>query len=215
MLNSLMVPLGTTNEEDRRKILLDSSNVEFGTTLNDDRRVAVITIGKWVASNLGSYSHLGYSEESKNLHDCTFDTLPKFGPEHQSLMSKYLTEELFHQLKDKKSSKRYTLSNVVIQAGLVLPHLMCGATAGDESCWDIFKELYYPIIYSWHGFDAYTQEHDSSRADLDPSKLKVSADQVSLFNQHVVSTRIRAARNIRGFALPPGATDDQTFAAFL
>lgn len=30
--------------------------------------------------------------------------------------------------------------------------------------------------------------------------------QLALLNEYVVSTRIRAARNIAGFALPPGAT---------
>ncbi len=168
------------------------------------------------------------SEESMelraNFNFISFDTYPEFGPENKSLTAKYLTRELFDQLKDKKSSKGYTLSNA-IQNAVVLPHLMCGATAGDEECWEIFKELYYPIIYSWHGFNAYTQKHDcSSPVDLDPSKLKVSADQVSLFNQHILSTRIRAARNIRGFSLTPGATDEdracveailnETFAAF-
>jgi creatine kinase len=43
--------------------------------------------------------------------------------------------------------------------------------------------------------------------DLDYSKLKFSPVQKKLFNEYVVSTRIRAARNISGFSLPCGATD--------
>jgi len=120
-------------------------------------------------------------------------------------MSKTLTQELFDQLKDKKSSKGYTLSNVIM-TGVVTPHLGVGATAGDEECWDIFKDLYYPVIKGWHGYDAYTQKHP---VDLDPSKLWFTDEQRETFNKYVVSTRIRAARNISGFALPAGATAEE------
>jgi ATP:guanido phosphotransferase, N-terminal domain len=41
--------------------------------------------------------------------------------------------------------------------GVVTPHLGVGATAGDEECWELFKDLYYPIIKEWHGYDAETQ----------------------------------------------------------
>lgn len=150
----------------------------------------------------GSYK--GDSKDSKDFHYVTFDELPKFGEEHKSLMSKVLTPELFEQLKDKASSKGYNLSNAIM-TGVVTPHLMCGATAGDEECWEIFKDLYYPIIKEWHGYDAYTQKHP---VDLDASKLKFTEEQTALFNKYVVSTRIRAARNLRGYSLPTGATDE-------
>jgi creatine kinase len=88
--------------------------------------------------------------------------------------------------------------------GVVTPHLGVGCTAGDEECWELFKDLYYPIIKAWHGYDAYTQTHPM---DLDPSKLKFTDEQRATFNQYVASTRIRAARNISGFSLPPGATE--------
>ncbi|RYY87198.1 hypothetical protein EON63_04470 [archaeon] len=45
-----------------------------------------------------------------------------------------------------------------------------GATAGDEECWELFKDLFYPIIHGWHGYDAYTQKHP---VDLNPDHLKV------------------------------------------
>ena len=41
--------------------------------------------------------------------------------------------------------------------GVVTPHLGVGATAGDEDCWETFKDLYYPIIKEWHGYDPETQ----------------------------------------------------------
>jgi len=148
--------------------------------------------------------YMGDVKDTKDFHYVTFHERPHFGPEHKSLMAKYLTPELFAQLKDKHSSKGYTLSNA-IQTGVVTPHLMCGATAGDEECWEIFKDLYYPIIKEWHGYDAYNSKHP---VDLDPSKLHFTPEQAALFDKYVASTRIRAARNIAGFSLPTGATDE-------
>ena len=69
----------------------------------------------------------------------------------------------------------------------------------------MFKDLYYPIIKGWHGYDAETSTHPT---DLDPEKLVFSEEQVSKFDQYVVSTRVRAARNIRGHPLPAGATHE-------
>ena len=63
---------------------------------------------------------------------------------------------MFEKLKDTKSPKGYTLSNAIM-TGVVTPHLGVGATAGDEDCWETFKDLYYPIIKEWHGYDPETQ----------------------------------------------------------
>eukprot|EP00401_Gymnodinium_catenatum_P029635 CAMPEP_0117558446 /NCGR_PEP_ID=MMETSP0784-20121206/52840_1 /TAXON_ID=39447 /ORGANISM="" /LENGTH=475 /DNA_ID=CAMNT_0005355775 /DNA_START=44 /DNA_END=1471 /DNA_ORIENTATION=+ len=150
----------------------------------------------------GSYA--GDPKDSTDFKYVTFSEVPKFGPEHKSLMSKVLTPELFEKLKDLKSDKGFTLSNAVM-TGVVTPHLGVGAVAGDENCWEVFKDLYYPIIKGWHGYDAYTQKHP---VDLDPSKLVFTDEQKETFNKYVVSTRIRAARNISGFSLPTGATDE-------
>ena len=60
-------------------------------------------------------------------------------------MKKYLSAELFAKLKNAKSNKGFTLSNVIM-TGVVTPHLKVGAVAGDEHCYVVFKELYAPII---------------------------------------------------------------------
>jgi len=88
-----------------------------------------------------------------------------------------------------------------VQTGCLIPHLGVGCTAGDEDSWEVFKELYYPVIKDWHNYDAATQKHPT---DLTPSKLKFSPEQQANFNRYVASTRIRAARNVSGFALPCG-----------
>lgn len=148
-------------------------------------------------------AYMGDVKDTPDFKYLTFTEVPKFSSAHRSLMSKVLTPELFEKLKDVKSSKGYTLSNAIM-TGVVTPHLGVGATAGDEECWELFKDLYYPIIKGWHGYDAYTQKHP---VDLDPSKVVFTDQQRALFGEYVSSTRIRAARNISGFSLPTGATD--------
>lgn len=135
-----------------------------------------------------------------------YDQCPAFTPEHKSLMAKVLTEnpELFSKLKEAgATAKGFTISRA-IQTGVMTPHLGVGCTAGDEEAWELYKDLYYPVIKGWHGFDPATQNHAS---DLDPSKLVQNEEQTALFNKYVVSTRVRAARNVSGYALPAG-TDD-------
>jgi len=147
-------------------------------------------------------AYLGDPKDDSKFKYVTWNEIPSFTPVHKSAMAKHLTPEIFNQLKDLVSPKGYTLSNVIM-TGVVTPHLGVGATAGDEYCFDTFKELYYPIIKDWHGYDAYVSKHPT---DLDPSKLVFSDEQKEKFNKYVSSTRIRAARNIKGFSLPPGAT---------
>merc|ERR1711871_987371 len=146
---------------------------------------------------------LGDAKDTDDFKFLTYAAVPKW-TNHRSLMSKVLSPELFDSLKDAKTSAGYTLSNA-IQTGVETPHLGVGATAGDEECYEVFKDLYYPIIKGWHGYDAETSIHPT---DLDPEKLVFSEEQVSKFDQYVVSTRVRAARNIRGHPLPAGATHD-------
>lgn len=176
-------------------------DAKFAELKEDDGKVPLSKFEDPYLKYGGEYR--GDVKDSKDFKYLTFDTVPKFSPAHRSLMSKVLTPELFEKLKDVKSSKGYTLSNAIM-TGVVTPHLGVGATAGDEECWELFKDLYYPIIKGWHGYDAYTQKHP---VDLDPSKVVFTDQQRALFGEYVSSTRIRAARNISGFSLPTGATD--------
>ena len=146
-------------------------------------------------------------KDTEDFRYITFTELPPFTDGHKSLMRKFLTPELFEKLKDVKSSKGYTLSNA-IQAGVLRPHLGVGFTCGDEECFELYKELLYPIVQGWHGFDPETQVHKS---DLDVSKLVFGDEQQAKFAQYVKSTRIRAARNISGYSLPAGSSAADRF----
>lgn len=123
-------------------------------------------------------------------------------------MAKHLTQEIFDKLKDVKTSKGYTLSHA-IQTGVMTPHLGVGITAGDEESWETFKDIYYPVIKGWHEYDPETQTHKS---DLDSENLVFPEEIQEKFNKYVKSTRIRAARNISGYALPAGSSAEDRMA---
>ncbi|RLO08770.1 hypothetical protein DYB28_006073 [Aphanomyces astaci] len=128
----------------------------------------------------------------------TESNYPYFTPKHKSLMAKHLTVELYDKLKDVKTAKGYTLDDA-IQTGLDNPHLGVGVVAGDEESYTAFKDLYDPVIEGWHGFKA-DAKHVT---DMDVSKL-VRSDKLDM--SYIGSTRVRAGRNIRGLAFPPGTT---------
>jgi len=92
-----------------------------------------------------------------------------------------------------------------IKTGVDAPHLGIGITAGDESCYDTFQEIFYPVIKDWHGFDPKTDKH---ARDLNPDNLKFDDETKALFMDRVVSTRIRAARSLKGHFLTSCATDE-------
>ena len=60
-------------------------------------------------------------------------------------MCKLLTPELFARYKHLKSSKGFTLSNA-IQCGVTKPSLGIGLTCGDDECFELFKDLVFPIV---------------------------------------------------------------------
>lgn len=142
-------------------------------------------------------------DESNMFNYIKFDECPKFGDNAKSAMSK-VVPSVYEELKDVETAGGYTFSNA-IQTGCLLPHLGVGCTAGDEESWTKFKSLYYPVIKAWHGYDPETQSHPTN---LDSTLLEFSDEQKAKFEKYVASTRIRAARNFSGYALPCGASDE-------
>jgi creatine kinase len=182
------------------------SKAHFKHTPKDETKEIVEGLQKTCRDTTGSkFTCSGDVKDTHNFKYMEFTECPKFAAgKNKSAMAKYVTPALWDSLKDKKSNKGYSLSNAV-QTGCLLPHLGVGCTAGDEDSWEVFKDLYYPVIKEWHDYDAATQTHPT---DLNYENLRFDSDQQALFNKYVASTRIRAARNISGFALPCGTTKE-------
>lgn len=144
-----------------------------------------------------SPNKLAQKIESAQATDAHILGFPAFTPKHHSLMAKHVSRELYAKLKDLKTSTGYTLDRA-IQTGVDNPHLGVGLTAGDEESYHVFKELFDLVIEGWHGF----KPDAVHKCDMDPTHIQ---DGV-LPDEFIVSTRIRAGRNIRGLPLPPATS---------
>nr|KAF6499509.1 creatine kinase B [Molossus molossus] len=119
---------------------------------------------------------------------------------HNNHMAKVLTPELYAELRAKSTPSGFTLDDV-IQTGVDNPGhpyiMTVGCVAGDEESYDVFKELFDPIIEDRHGGYKPSDEH---KTDLNPDNLQGGDD---LDPNYVLSSRVRTGRSIRGFCLPP------------
>ena len=75
-----------------------------------------------------------------------------------------------------------------------------GAVAGDEESYEVFADLFDPIIEARHNGYRKTDKH---KTDLDASKIKMDEP---FDENYVLSSRVRTGRSIRGYALPPWCT---------
>uniref|UniRef100_A0A5F8ARU4 Creatine kinase B-type n=1 Tax=Macaca mulatta TaxID=9544 RepID=A0A5F8ARU4_MACMU len=119
---------------------------------------------------------------------------------HNNHMAKVLTPELYAELRAKSTPSGFTLDDV-IQTGVDNPGhpyiMTVGCVAGDEESYDVFKDLFDPIIEDRHGGYKPSDEH---KTDLNPDNLQGGDD---LDPNYVLSSRVRTGRSIRGFCLPP------------
>jgi len=127
---------------------------------------------------------------------------PELTQEHKSLMAKYLTKEIFEELKDKKTKNGFTIENV-INSGVQNPDSGIGAYAGDKESYCTFASFFDPIIQEYHGFT----KTDMHQTNLNPEDLK--APNPDPENKYIISTRIRVGRNLDEFPLGPAISDEQ------
>ncbi|CAN0113949.1 unnamed protein product [Bubo scandiacus] len=119
---------------------------------------------------------------------------------HNNHMAKVLTLDLYKKLRERVTPSGFTLDDV-IQTGVDNPGhpfiMTVGCVAGDEESYDVFKELFDPVIEDRHGGYKPTDEH---KTDLNADNLQGGDD---LDPNYVLSSRVRTGRSIRGFCLPP------------
>lgn len=116
-----------------------------------------------------------------------------------SIMFQSLTKEDYSKYMNLIGPRGYTFDQA-IQCGLD-GKSGTGMALPDEESYYLWKEWYDKVIDARHNFPA-DAKHTT---DLDYTKVDVSKLPADL-DDFCVSTRIRAARNISGFGLPPGTT---------
>ncbi len=127
---------------------------------------------------------------------------PKFTDSHKSLMSKYLTQERFDELKGLKTANGFTIEDV-INSGVENPDSGIGAYAGDAESYTLFAPFFDEIIKEYHGFS----KTDKHKSDLNADNL--NAPNPDPKNEYIVSTRIRVGRNLDNMPLGPAISDKQ------
>jgi creatine kinase/arginine kinase len=127
---------------------------------------------------------------------------PNFPDDCRSLLSKYLTREVFEALKDKKTQNGFTLEQA-IHSGVVNLDSGIGVYAGDQDSYGVFAPLFDPIIEEYHGFG----KEDAHKSNLNPDDLH--APNPDPEGSYIVSTRIRVGRNVDNMPLGPGISKEQ------
>merc|ERR1712224_407544 len=73
-----------------------------------------------------------------------------------------------------------------------------GMVAGDDECYELFRELFDPVISARHNGYAPDAKHPT---DLDVNKL--SNTKIDPTGKYVLTSRCRTGRSVKGFRLPP------------
>ncbi|KAI1900430.1 hypothetical protein AGOR_G00049860 [Albula goreensis] len=122
---------------------------------------------------------------------------------HNNCMASALTPAIYARLRDKMTPNNWSLDQC-IQTGVDNPGhpfiKTVGMVAGDEESYEVFAELFDPVIKDRHnGYDPRAMKHPT---DLDSSKITSG-----MFDErYVLSSRVRTGRSIRGLSLPPACS---------
>merc|ERR1719453_2982698 len=81
-----------------------------------------------------------------------------------------------------------------------------GLVAGDAQCYDVFFELFRPVIAARHAGFLESDVEVKHPTVLDAAKL--DSEPIDPTGRFVVSARIRAARNLSSIRFPPAITTD-------
>ena len=127
---------------------------------------------------------------------------PNFPEDCTSMLCKYLTKEVFEELKDKKTANGFTLEQA-INSGVMNIDSGIGVYAGDEESYSTFGALFDPIIEDYHGFG----KEDKHQSNLNPDDL--NAPNPDPDGEFIVSTRIRVGRNVDNLPLGPAISKEQ------
>jgi len=122
-------------------------------------------------------------------------------------MGEKLTKEIYDRLKNKKTKNGITLA-MCIKTGVDNPShpyiKTVGMVACDEESYEVFRELFDPVIAA---------RHNGYAADaIQPTNMdinKLSTTDVDPYNKYVLTARVRTGRSVRGFMLPPTISFDK------
>jgi len=121
----------------------------------------------------------------------------------KSLLKKYLTKDVFDQLKTKKTDLGATLLDV-IQSGVENLDSGIGIYAPDAESYTLFSPLFDPVIEDYHVGFGHSDSHPAKDFGDGDTFVNVDPD-----GTYVISTRVRCARSMEGYPFNPCLTEEQ------
>merc|ERR1712224_502306 len=171
---------------------------------------SVKKLPEWIQKGCGNDEY--HCEEKGATFLGAADKMPDELPDlsnHSSFFADVMkaNPDLYKKLKDKKTKLGCTLGHC-IKTGIDNPgHPMIktvGMVAGDDECYELFKELFDPVISARHNGYAPDAKHPT---DLDVNKL--SDTKIDPTGKYVLTSRCRTGRSVKGFKLPPVCTFEE------
>ncbi|KAJ8315075.1 hypothetical protein KUTeg_007225 [Tegillarca granosa] len=120
-----------------------------------------------------------------------------------SLLKKYLTQEVYDELKDKKTGLGGTLLDC-IRSGCENLDSHCGVYACDPEGYTVFAKLLDPVIKDYH------QVKEINHPSPDFGDLKnLGFGNLDPSGEMIISTRVRVGRSHSGYLFCPSVTGEQ------
>jgi creatine kinase len=122
---------------------------------------------------------------------------------HHSVMADVLRENpsIYGLLRNKQTSLGVTFAKC-IKSGIDNPGhealKRVGVVAGDEECYDVFRELFDPIIDARHGGYAVDAMHPTNLSIGEITQARIDPE-----GKYAISARVRSSRSLRGLRFPP------------
>jgi hypothetical protein len=128
---------------------------------------------------------------------------PTFPPGTKSLLMKHLSKELWAKYAAAKDKYGFSFKQAIF-SGCKNTDSGIGVYAGSDDSYVQFADFFDLIIEDYHKHG----KKDKHNSDMDASKLNCppfSEEEAKM----IKSTRIRVGRNLEGFPLGPGITNQQ------
>ncbi|MFT5700821.1 MAG: hypothetical protein ACI8ZB_003706 [Desulforhopalus sp.] len=116
--------------------------------------------------------------------------LSPFDEASNCLVKKHLHQEKYARLQVLSTDSGFTLEKA-IRSGVVNSDSAIGIYAGDAQSYEVFREVFDPVIQEYHGF----LQGEVHRSDFTP----VTFADPDPEKKYILSTRVRVARNVEGF----------------
>mmetsp|Transcript_1729 Transcript_1729/g.6064 ORF Transcript_1729/g.6064 Transcript_1729/m.6064 type:complete len:370 (+) Transcript_1729:433-1542(+) len=135
----------------------------------------------------------------EKLEAFAVDKYPTFSANNKSLLRKYLTEDMFDELKDAQTPSGFGFSSI-IKSGVLNGDAGIGVYIPEAAAYDTFAPLLNNIIKDYHqGYNPETAQHVQ---DFNPAHLRGNNPDPE--GKYIISTRIRVGRNLEGYPLATG-----------